>query len=578
MSYSYYELSYDFIKRLIFVYQLPIVGLKILGDRMAKAETAKRLTVNVAPSGFYKGFNRFVSLGAKLLIALFIFWVAIAPTKAGDILVAIQTGTVKLFGGWYMYVTFFFVLVCLGLAIIPKSGKLRLGQSDERPEFSNFSWFSMMFGAGIGVGMLTYSTAEPIFHFANNPDVIKGIAEAQSAENVRLAYKWATFHYALTPWACYGIVGMALAYFSYNRGQPLTIRSGLTPLFGNRLSGPLGHVIDIVAIIATISGVGVTIGYGVSQFASGIFNITGAGWITADDGKPALSAQLIALVIIMAASVISACSGVKKGIKWLSNINMGLSFFLLIFFVVFGATLFAFKSFFLAIWDYLLAFPQMSLSVWSSSGDETDKALASWQAAWSVFYWAWWIGFAPFVGLFLARVSRGRTIREYVFGAMLVPTLMCLTWFALIGGTAIDLELSGFAKGAIVNADISAQLFETINLLLTPTFAALMSFVIVVLLLTYLVTSADSAILIINTISSADGSKHKHAKHIIVWGIVLTGVIAVLLIAGGMGALRSVMIIGALPFSLVMALMAVGLLKTLLFDIKDAGDSPVDTQ
>ena len=531
-------------------------------------QQSERLPIRVADSGFYNGFNRFVTLGAKLSLALFIVWVAIAPKKAGKILGLIQTGTVNLFSGWYMYVTFFFVLVCLGLAAWPKSGRQRLGRLDERPEFSNFSWFSMMFGAGIGVGMLTYSTAEPIFHFANNPDVIKGAVEAQSAENVRMAYKWAAFHYALTPWACYGIVGMALGYFSYNQNLPLTIRSGLMPLFGKSLSGPLGHIVDIVAIIATISGVGVTIGYGVSQFASGIYNITGLSWISAADGKPTLAAQLIALVIIMLASTLSAMSGVKKGIKWLSNINMGLSFFLLLFFVLFGATLFAFKSFFLAIWDYLIAFPKMSLSVWSSSGDETEKALSAWQASWSIFYWAWWIGFAPFVGLFLARVSRGRTIREYVLGAMLVPTLMCLTWFALVGGTAIDLELSGIAKGAILNADISAQLYETINLLLSPVLAILMSFVIVVLLMTYLITSADSAILIINTISSAGDAEQKHSKHIILWGLILMSVIAVLLIAGGMGALRSVMIIGALPFSLVMALMAMALLKSLLFDSK----------
>jgi len=366
---------------------------------------------------------------------------------------------------------------------------------------------------------------------------------------------------------------MALGYFSYNRGLPLTIRSGLTPLFGRYLSGPLGHIVDIVAIIATISGVGVTIGYGVSQFAAGVFNITGVEWLTDGNGKPALTAQLLALVIIVLASTISAVSGVKKGIKWLSNINMGLSFFLLLFFILFGATFFAFKTFFLAIWDYLLALPRMSLSVWSSSGDDTEQALAKWQAAWSVFYWAWWIGFAPFVGLFLARVSKGRTIREYVFGAMLVPSIMALTWFALVGGTAVNLELSGVAQGAIINADISAQLFETINLILSPSLAIFMSVVIVILLLTYLVTSADSAILIINTISSAGDDKKKHAKHIILWGFILTVVIAVLLVAGGMGALRSVMIIGALPFSLVMALMAVSLLKSLLFDSKKSNEN-----
>ncbi len=533
-------------------------------------QQSDRLSIAVATSGFYNGFNRFVTLGAKALLALFIIWVAIAPDKAKAVLAVIQSGTVNLFSGWYMYVTFFFVLACLGLALWPKSGRVRLGHSDERPEFSNFSWFSMMFGAGIGVGMLTYSTAEPIFHFANNPDVIKGAVEAQSAENVRMAYKWAMFHYALTPWACYGIVGMALGYFSYNRGLPLTIRSGLMPLFGKHLSGPLGHAVDIVAIIATISGVGVTIGYGVSQFASGIFNITGAEWISSSGGKPTLTAQLMALVIVMIASTISAISGVEKGIKWLSNINMSLSFFLLLFFLLFGATAFAFKAFFLAIWDYLVAFLGMSVSVWSSSGDETEKALASWQASWSIFYWAWWIGVAPFVGLFLARVSRGRTIREYVLGAMIVPTLMCLTWFALVGGTAVDLELTGIAKGAILNADISAQLYETINLILSSGLAKLMSLVIVVLLLTYLVTSADSAILIINTISSAGDPRQKEAKHIIMWGLILTAVIAVLLMAGGMDALRSIMIIGALPFSLVMALMTISLIKSLLFDSKRA--------
>ena len=526
----------------------------------------EKLPIEVAQSGFYKGFNRPVTLGAKLLLVIFIIWVATAPESAGRILSSVQSASVKLFGGWYMYVTFFFVLVCLGLAFWPKSGRTRLGHADDRPEFSNFSWFSMMFGAGIGVGMLTYSTAEPIFHFANNPDVIEGVVEAQSAENVRFAYKWAAFHYALTPWACYGIVGMALGYFSYNRDLPLTIRSGLEPLFGKTLSGPLGHLVDIAAIIATIVGVGVTIGYGVSQFASGVSNITGADWISDANGKPTLAAQLVALVIIMLASTLSAISGVKKGIKWLSNINMGLSFFLLIFFLIFGATVFAFKSFFLAIWDYLIAFPEMSLSVWKESGDPKQTALANWQAAWSIFYWAWWIGFAPFVGLFLARVSRGRTIREYVLGAMLVPTLMCLTWFALVGGTAVNLELSGIAGGSIIGADISAQLFETINLMLSPGLAVLMSIVIVILLLTYLVTSADSAVLIINTISSGGDPRQKLPKHIVVWGLIMTSVIAVLLIAGGMGALRSVMIIGALPFSLVMALMCVSLIKSLFFD------------
>ena len=239
---------------------------------------------------------------------------------------------------------------------------------------------------------------------------------------------------------------------------------------------------------------------------------------------------------------------------------MGLSFFLLLFFAIFGATLFAFKQFFVTIWDYFIALPAMSLTVWP------EGKLADWQAAWSIFYWAWWIAFAPFVGLFLARVSRGRTIREYVLGAMFVPAAMGLAWFVLVGGTAIDLELSGVANGSIINADISAQLFQTVNLILTPLMAKLMSFIIVILLLTYLVTSADSAILVINTIMSAGSRARAHTRHIVIWGVIYIAVVATLLTAGGMDALRSAMIVGALPFSLVMALMAVSLVKTLVFN------------
>jgi len=523
------------------------------------SNSVKPLSIKTDTSGFYKGYNRFVVLGAKLLIGMLVLWAGFFPAEAGAALLRLQTWSTGVFAAWYMWVTAFYAIVCLGIALWPRTGRVRLGSIDDRPEFSNFSWFSMMFGAGIGVGMLTYSTAEPIFHFANNPDVIKGLTTAQDPDNVRAAYKWAALHYGITPWACYGIVGMALGYFGYNRKLPLSFRSSLKPLFGNLVEGLLGDIVDIVAILATIIGVCVTIGYGVSQFASGVYNITGLEWISSANGKPTLMAQLLALFIIIGASVFSAISGVDKGIKWLSNINMGLSFFLLVFFAIFGATLFAFKQFFVTIWDYILAVPQMSFTVWP------EGALAEWQGGWTVFYWAWWIAFAPFVGLFLARVSKGRTIREYVVGAMIVPSLMGLTWLVLVGGTAIDLELSGVAKGSIINADISAQLYQTINLILTPLMAKLMSLVIVILLLTYLVTSADSAILVINTIASAGNRALAQTRHIIIWGGVYIAVVATLLTAGGMSAIRSAMIVGALPFSLVMALMSISLVKVLVF-------------
>lgn len=528
----------------------------------------KKLPIHVSSKGFYEGFNKVVAVAPKIIVAALVLWAVFFNAQAGAVLLKVQNWSTGWFGGWYIYVTTFFVLVCLGIAIYPKTGKIKLGHEDEKPEFSRFSWFSMMFGAGLGVGMLTYSTAEPIFHFANNPDVIMGNSTALDADNVRNAYKWALLHYGLTPWACYGIVGMALGYFAYNRDLPLTFRSSLRPLFGQRLSGPLGHAIDIVAIIATVIGVSVTIGYGVSQFASGVFNITGFEWIRDASGEPTFLARFLALLIIMAASTLSALSGVNKGIKWLSNINMGLSFFLLAFFGLFGAALFAFKQYFFSLWDYFLAMPMMSTTVWS------DGPLADWQGAWTIFYWAWWIAFAPFVGLFLARVSRGRSLREYVLGAMLVPSAMCLLWFVLVGGTAVHLELTGVAQGSIVNADISAQLFETINLMLNSTLAKLMSLVIVILLLTYLVTSADSAILVINTVASGGDESQKHAKHIIIWGSIYVAVVASLLSAGGMDALRSAMIIGALPFSLVMALMGVSLIKALILGRSGVSEPP----
>ena len=526
------------------------------------------VTITTRTSGFYEGFNPVVALTPKILVAALILWVGLSPSAAGQVLLEVQTWSTQNFGGWYVYVTAFYTIVCLALGIWPRTAHVKLGQVDEKPEFSMFTWLSMMFGAGIGIGMLTYSTAEPIFHFANNPDTIKGLTTGLDEDNVRNAYKWAMLHYGLTPWACYGVVGISLGYLSYNRGLPLTIRSALQPLFGRAMSGGFGHVVDIVAILATIVGLSVTIGYGVSQFASGLFNISGADWLVGEGGKPTLLAQLVGLILIISASCLSAMSGLQKGIKWLSNINMGLSVFLIAFFVLFGATFFALQTFFYAIWDYLIALPAMSTTVWQAAGTETSVALEGWQASWTIFYWAWWIAFAPFVGLFLARVSRGRTIREYVIGAMIIPSLICLVWFTFIGATAIDLELSGVAQGAIVNADISAQLFETINLILSPTLAIGLSVVIVVLLLTFLVTSADSGILIINTLASGGDQSQKQTKHVVIWGTLFAILIGVLLAAGGMDALRSVMIIGALPFSIVMALMSVSLVKTLITNEK----------
>ncbi|MEM9900201.1 MAG: BCCT family transporter [Pseudomonadota bacterium] len=530
------------------------------------------LPIRIAESGFYRGFTTDVTITAKILVGALILWAVAFPDQAGAVLGAMNKFILASFNYWYVYVMAFFVILCFGLALWPRAGRMKLGHPEDEPEFSNFSWFSMMFGAGIGIGMLTFATAEPMYHWASNPDTIRGLTEASTAENVRPAYVWSFTHWGLAAWASYAIVGLSLAFFAYRRNLPLTIRSALAPIFGDRLSGPVGHLVDIVAVVATVLGVSQTLGFGVEQFVAGLSRIGFGDWLytaTADGGQTTSNEAIIfALLVIMGASTLSALSGVGKGIKWLSNINMALSFFLLAFFVAFGSTFFGLQALFLGIFDYLVSIPQNIFTVWVSDGVEGSEAaqLAGWQGGWTIFYWAWWIAFAPFVGVFLARISKGRTIREYVLGALVIPSFMCFAWFAIVGGTAINLELSGEAAGAITGAAASDQLFATLAVILSENLAWMMSLIVVVLLLTYLVTSADSAVLIINTINAAGDEGPKARPHILFWGAALALVVGALIIAGGLGAIQTAMVIGALPFSAVMVLMGLALLKAIWRD------------
>jgi choline/carnitine/betaine transport len=540
------------------------------------------LPIKTADSGFYRGFSVNVAVISKIIISMLVVWCIVWPSEAGTILGNWNSAILAQFAAWYIWVVAAFVIVCLGLALWPAGGRLNLGQDGEVPEFTNFSWFSMMFGAGIGVGMLTWAVAEPIAHFKNNPAVIQGVTTALDANNVREAYVWSYLHWGLGAWACYAIAGLSLAFFSYRRGLPLTIRSSLTPLFGKALSGNLGHLIDIVAVVATILGVAQTLGFGVEQFVAGLNRIGIAGLVQ-EDGSATTMGIIVALIVIMGASTLSALSGVGKGIKWLSNINMVLSIALLSFFIIFGATWFGAMAFFVGIFDYLVALPWLSFNVYSSDGVEGSEAflLTQWQGWWPVFYWAWWIAFAPFVGLFLARISRGRTIREFVLGAMIVPSLMCFVWFAWAGGTAVDLELNGAANGVILEAANGDKIFAMTEFMLSPISEALawgMAVMIVVLLMTFLVTSADSAVLIVNTINAAGDEGPKARPHILFWGVALALVVGGLLISGGTGAIQTAMVIGALPFSIVMALMCVALIKAIWNDgRREAAGIPTTT-
>lgn len=530
------------------------------------------LDINTQDGGFYNGFSTAVAVPAKIIISILVVWAIFWPIQSGAVLNGFNAFILQNFAAWYIWVVAFFIIVCFILAVWPAAGRLNLGLEHEKPEFNNFSWFSMMFGAGIGVGMLTWAVAEPVSHFGSNPETIMGMTQGGSADNVRMAYKWSFLHWGFSAWACYAICGLSLAFFSYRRGLPLTIRSGLTPLFGQSLAGVLGHVIDVVAVVATILGVAQTLGFGVDQFVAGLGRI-GIGGLADAEGAATTTGIIIALLVIMGLSTLSALSGVGKGIKWLSNINMALSIVLLGFFIIFGATWFGFNAMFVGLWDYVLALPEMSFNVFRSDGVEGSESflLAQWQGWWPVFYWAWWIAFAPFVGLFLARISRGRTIREFVLGALIVPALMCFVWFAWAGGTAIDLELNGGADGVIFDAANGDKIFAMTEFMLSPVSEWLawgMALLIVVLLMTFLVTSADSAVLIVNTINAAGDEGPKSRPHILFWGVALALVVAGLLISGGTTAIQTAMVIGALPFSIVMALMAVALLKAIYNDTR----------
>ncbi len=525
------------------------------------------LPINTHDRGFYDGFSRAVTIPSKIIVSLLILWAIFFPVSANETLTAANSSIISTFSGWYVYLVAAVMLVALVLAVLPQSGTLRIGNPGEKPEFGRFSWFAMLFGAGIGIGMLTYSTGEPLAHFANNPDIIRGDVEPLSPEAVRPAYVYTFLHWGLAAWGTYGLVGLAIGYVAYRRNLPLTIRSALAPLFGKVLSGHPGHLVDIVAVVATILGVAVTMGFGVEQFVSGLYRLGLGDWLVEADGSSTPAAIILALLLLVGASTISALSGVGKGIKWLSNLNMGLSFALLALFAIAGSGLFAIELLGVGLFDYVRTLPEKALTLFPGDGTAAGEALVQWQLDWSVFYWAWWIAFAPFVGMFIARISRGRTVREYVLGVLLVPSLMCFVWMTLVGGTAIDLELSGAAQGSIVGANMSDQLYATLAVLLDPAVAAVVSGLVVLLLMTYLITSADSAILIVNTINGAGDNEGQRRTHILFWGAALAFVVGSMLIIGGIDAIRITMIIGALPFSVVVALMTVAIVKAIAFDI-----------
>lgn len=524
------------------------------------------IDIRTAERGFYEGQSKTIALFGKGVVLLLVLWALMDANAAGEALSAMNSTLLDTFNTFYLTAAGFFAFFCLAVAVVPSSGRRILGKEGEKPEFSRLSWFSMMFGAGMGISLMVYATAEPLGLWGSNPVLLQSDIAPNSVEALESAFRYSFLHYGFHPWAMYVVVGLSLAYYGYRRGMPLTMRSTLTPVLGKAVNGIVGDLVDILGVVATILGVSVSVGFGASQLVDGLYNVTGMEWLrtTAEDGvpRPTTVGLLVGVAVVMSMSIASAASGVRRGIKALSNLNLFLSFALLFVFVFAGSFTFAVTTYGQAFVDYLLNFVLLSFEAYPTSTD-----VGAWQASWTVFYWAWWIAFSPFVGLFLARISRGRSIREFVLAAMIAPSLVCFAWIAFMGGTAVSYELSGAADGAILSASTTDKLFVTLESFLDGGFLKATLIVAIVLICTFLVTSVDSGILVMNTIASG-GSLEKSTKHTVAWGATLTAAVAALLLAGGGGleALKSAMLIGALPFTMVMVLMCASLTKALLRD------------
>ena len=596
---------------------------------MAIKEPFTDLEIRRAQGGFYEGHSVEIAILSKAIMVALVIWALVWPANANGMLGSLNSRLLEDFNAFYIIIVGMFFFFLLAIAVIPQSGRRIMGRPGETPEFSNFSWFAMMFGAGLGVGLMVFATAEPLGLWGSNPALLSGEIDPNTEEALLSGYRYTFLHYGFHAWGIYVVTGLSLAYYAYTRGMPLTIRSALTPLFGKLMNGILGHIVDVLGVVATILGISVTIGFGVSQFIDGLYAITGMGWLVDGFGEappPSTVGLLVGLVVIMGLSIISAVSGVGRGIKYLSNLNLVLSIILLLTFVVFGSFIFAMTTYGIAFVDYIWHYLSLSFNAfWPLPNSEFDASLPAqaapfadalrggamnawgsfegfksglegeaaalpedilrtayaageparqfgWQAGWTTFYWAWWIAFSPFVGLFLARISKGRSVREFIIGCVFAPALVCFAWMTILGGTAIDLELTGGAGGAIIGASNTAKLFVTLGQMLSGVFLQMITVMCVVLILTFLVTSADSGILVMNTIMSG-GDQRTGIKHRIVWGVILTLVIGTLLVAGktsgsedAFQALRNAMIIGALPFTAVMGLMCIALGKALWRD------------
>lgn len=448
--------------------------------------------------------------------------------------------TSEYFGWLYLLAVGFFLALCAFLAISP-FGKVRLGKDSEKPEYSFGSWLSMLFSAGMGIGLVFNCVSEPVTHF-NAPPVDLGTASENASQAMKVTY----LHWGLHAWGIYAMVGLCIAYFHFRKGKPLSLRHTLTPLIGEKkVNGPIGYAVDILAIVGTLFGVAASLGYGSAQISSGLSHLYGApkeDWF-----------QVVVIVTITAIAMISVVSGLNKGIKYLSQLNMVFAVLLLAFVLFAGPSMDIFYALIRSFGDYIQELPRLTFNPAGSDNHE-------WLRDWTLSYWGWWIAWAPFVGMFIARISRGRTIREFLIGATIAPSLLTFLWMSTFGEQALAFIQSGAGGLAEqIQADKTKALFVFLEHFPYP---SVVSFIAVCLVATFFITSSDSGSLVIDMLASG-GKENPPIKQKVYWASLEGAVAAALILIGGLGAVQSAALNAAVPFCIIMLFMCWALVRAL---------------
>lgn len=482
-------------------------------------------------------------ISSALIIALALF-ASVFPKVADSFFKALQAVIVEN-GSWFYVLTVAIILITVAFLAFSKYGDIKLGPDHSTSDYTNLSWFAMLFSAGMGIGLMFFGVAEPVMHFLNPP-----VGDGSTVEAAREAMRITFFHWGLHAWAIYAIVAIILAFFSYRHNLPLTLRSALYPIIGDKIYGPIGHAVDIFAVIGTLFGVATSLGYGVLQVNTGLNYL----W----DVPVGPTTQVILILGVTALATLSVTTGLDKGIKRLSEINLLLAVGLLLFILIVGPTVFLLQAYVQNIGSY-------ASNILSSTFNLFAYEKTDWIGGWTILYWAWWISWSPFVGLFIARISRGRTIREFTLGVLLVPTGFTLMWMTFFGNSAINLILvEGITQlGTTVSNDVTVALFAFLE---NFPFASLTSVIATIMVIVFFVTSSDSGSMVIDMLCS-NGNDNTPIWQRVYWAVGEGVIASILILAGGLAALQTMTIASALPFSIVLLVATYGLIKALRLDI-----------